>query len=741
MVVRVGVGVGTTGGSPGNDHLINHRTTEDITSHASSGLYSYAGDDTLEASTPYAGQTHMNGAQGNDTFLLDVTNYEHHQGHHAYGSEGQDTFNFVNIDKNEYPITGRIDDFDYSQDRILIDGTEIDLMDLPASVPLPSGRQVEVRVVLHENPEIVGSGLGPQQFLVIDNSIFYALEGARDLNNGHGVGMIDHEAMGHMNVPPAEERHFLTMKSVSEMQAAESVQYVDPKNFVPYEFYEDREEDLNFKFGTSGVVEGTDGEDHLFGLKGDSDGVRTGSQIMRGGDGDDIIDGNTGNDTIYGGNGNDAIAGGIDNDMLHGEGGDDYLWGGDGDDHLHGGNGNDHLEGGTGHDTLVSSAGNDHLIGGAGDDLYVLNNVGDRDIEITEEAGGGYDQLETDGSLDMSTDAQHVEQAQLKGHDDLDLIGNKEDNHLTGNAGNNIIHGGDGDDTIYGWGGDDVLIGGRGDDVMGGQQGVDRYHFNDGDGLDKINDFNLEEDMITFADDVDPEMIVIGENEDGFVIIQYGEEQGILLNGVTLAEFQEMAEERAEDGPIITLAKKEEEEDELDDEAGETDSAPSLEDPVGDGGRDLIDYEVPEVAASTGAGGYLYEDELDVDMENAAWAQNDEDPMGEEHTDTDHPHEEEEPEEEDDQRDQDAASGADLTCFVATAAYQDPRHPDVVWLRKFRDEWLRNYAPGRAFIAFYWKAGPVLARKIESYPKARKAFRVLIGTITKALRFLMGHNF
>lgn len=740
MATRVGVGVGNTGGGPGDDHLINHRTTEDITSHASSGLYSFAGNDTLEASTPFAGQTHMNGGQGNDTFLLDVTNYEHQQGHHAYGSEGQDIFNFVNVDKNEYPITGRIDDFDYSQDRILIDGTEIDLMDLPATVILPSGREVVVRVVLHENHEIAGSGLGPQQFLVIDNSIFYALEGARDLNNGHGIGMVDHEGMGHMNVPPAEERHFMTMQSVSEMQASESVQYVDPKNFVPYEFYEDREDDLNLEFGHSGVVEGTDGDDHLFGLKGNSDGIRTGSQIMRGGNGDDIIDGNTGNDTIFGGDGTDAIAGGIDNDMLHGEGGDDHLWGGDGDDHLHGGNGNDHLEGGTGHDTLVSSSGSDHLIGGAGDDLYILNNAGDRDIRITEEADGGYDRLETDGSLDMSLDAQHVERAQLKGSDDLDLLGNEKDNHLTGNAGHNIIHGGDGDDTIYGWGGDDVLIGGRGDDVMGGQQGVDRYHFNDGDGLDKINDFNLEEDMITFADDVDPEMIAIGESDDGFVIIQYGEEQGILLNGVTLADFQEMAEARAEDGPIIMLAKKED--DELPDEVEETDNVPSLEDPVGDHGRDLADYVMPEVTAATGPGGYLYEDELDVDIENAAWAVKDSQPIGGDHTDTDHPHEEEDPEEHEEEEDHhNPASGADTTCFVATAAYQDPRHPDVVWLRKFRDEWLCNFAPGRAFIAFYWKAGPILARRIEPYPKARQAFRILIGMITKSLRFLMGPTF
>ena len=53
------------------------------------------------------------------------------------------------------------------------------------------------------------------------------------------------------------------------------------------------------------------------------------------------------------------------------------------------------------------------------------------------------------------------------------------------------------------------------------------------------------------------------------------------------------------------------------------------------------------------------------------------------------------------------------SCFVATAAYGDRLHPDVIILRRFRDEVLVRYRPGRAFVRFYWIAGPRLARMVR----------------------------
>lgn len=49
------------------------------------------------------------------------------------------------------------------------------------------------------------------------------------------------------------------------------------------------------------------------------------------------------------------------------------------------------------------------------------------------------------------------------------------------------------------------------------------------------------------------------------------------------------------------------------------------------------------------------------------------------------------------------------SCFVATAAYGDRLHPDVITLRRFRDEVLVRYRPGRAFVRFYRLIGPKIA--------------------------------
>ncbi|WP_410217373.1 calcium-binding protein, partial [Paracoccus sp. (in: a-proteobacteria)] len=76
------------------------------------------------------------------------------------------------------------------------------------------------------------------------------------------------------------------------------------------------------------------------------------------------------------------------------------------------------------------------------------------------------------------------------------------------------------------------------------------------------------------------------------------------------------------------------------------------------------------------------------------------------------------------------------SCFVATAAYGDAQHPDVVALRTFRDAHLVRYRSGRAFIRLYWIVGPRLAS--VTYPDqihARLA-RLLLSRIVRVLMHL-----
>ncbi|GAB7549933.1 CFI-box-CTERM domain-containing protein [Cupriavidus sp. 8B] len=77
-------------------------------------------------------------------------------------------------------------------------------------------------------------------------------------------------------------------------------------------------------------------------------------------------------------------------------------------------------------------------------------------------------------------------------------------------------------------------------------------------------------------------------------------------------------------------------------------------------------------------------------------------------------------------------SGA--TCFVATAAYGGADHPDVRFLRAFRDGWLQHRKFGRAFIEWYWRVGPKLARVVASREQLRRASRAALRLLVRGLR-------
>lgn len=77
-------------------------------------------------------------------------------------------------------------------------------------------------------------------------------------------------------------------------------------------------------------------------------------------------------------------------------------------------------------------------------------------------------------------------------------------------------------------------------------------------------------------------------------------------------------------------------------------------------------------------------------------------------------------------------SGA--TCFVASVAYDDPNHPDVMFLRRFRDTVLSKSKRGQAFIAWYWKNGSTLAKFVGTSTVLRKAAKLVISGIVRLLK-------
>lgn len=93
------------------------------------------------------------------------------------------------------------------------------------------------------------------------------------------------------------------------------------------------------------------------------------------------------------------------------------------------------------------------------------------------------------------------------------------------------------------------------------------------------------------------------------------------------------------------------------------------------------------------------------------------------------------PDQHDDDPQQPSTAGG--SCFVATAAYGDRLHPNVVTLRRFRDQVLVRYRAGRAFIHLYWLVGPQLAKFVRSdRPSGRIARLALRPCVKGAGRFL-----
>ena len=68
-------------------------------------------------------------------------------------------------------------------------------------------------------------------------------------------------------------------------------------------------------------------------------------------------------------------------------------------------------------------------------------------------------------------------------------------------------------------------------------------------------------------------------------------------------------------------------------------------------------------------------------------------------------------------------------CFIATAIYQNPLHPQVEKIRNFRDTQLTNHLYGRTFIAIYNSIGPHLAKPIERSNFLRKILRTCFDRI------------
>ncbi|MEJ6404240.1 fasciclin domain-containing protein [Yoonia sp. 2307UL14-13] len=126
-------------------------------------------------------------------------------------------------------------------------------------------------------------------------------------------------------------------------------------------------------------------------------------------------------------------------------------------------------------------------------DLLVGDNV---DLEIGDD---GRDFFYTGRGDDFVSGKGGKDFIFLGSGDDVGLGGAGRD-LISGWSGDDHLDGGAGRDRIYGGSGDDTIIGGAGRDKLFGGSGADTFVFNDGDGRDKIRDFNVHEDVIDLSD-------------------------------------------------------------------------------------------------------------------------------------------------------------------------------------------------------------------------------------------------
>ena len=193
-----------------------------------------------------------------------------------------------------------------------------------------------------------------------------------------------------------------------------------------------------------------------------------------------ILIGNAGNNTLDGGLGADEMQGGLGHDTYvvdnagdqvieFADGGVDrvissisYILGAHVEHLLLTGNANifaagnsldNFLGGNDGNNVLDGGAGADTMQGGLGNDTCIVDNVGDRVIEIS--SSGGIDHVIASVSFALSA---NVENGTLTGSQGIDLVGNDLANELSGNGASNRLEGRHGADRLTGGTGADTFV-------------------------------------------------------------------------------------------------------------------------------------------------------------------------------------------------------------------------------------------------------------------------------------------
>lgn len=81
-----------------------------------------------------------------------------------------------------------------------------------------------------------------------------------------------------------------------------------------------------------------------------------------------------------------------------------------------------------------------------------------------------------------------------------------------------------------------------------------------------------------------------------------------------------------------------------------------------------------------------------------------------------------------------SSSSSSGGCYIATMAYGSYEHPQVMELRKFRDNTLSKSSFGRGFIKTYYKYSPKLVEHLKDKPLVNQTIKSMLNTIIRIIK-------
>lgn len=311
------------------------------------------------------------------------------------------------------------------------------------------------------------------------------------------------------------------------------------------------------------------------------------------------------------------------------------------------------------------------------------------------------------------------EDALYGGSGDDRMFGRADADRLEGGVGQDWLSGGEGDDTVIGGDGNDTMFAGTGQDQLFGGLGDDRLQsgpegqtqMTGGGGGDL---FMVDPNGVSVLTDFSPargDLLGFGG------LYSDADTLGDAISAIDYSgsgQARDMAISHAGAGTTIILGGM------------------LQQDAIMAAMLDL-----PGVAAQYPGVANTFIDPRDPDMLEAGNNAPTADELGwtiERPGDDDDDDDEDPPGDDDDDDDEGGGGTSGGSCFVATAAWGDRMHPEVVWLRNWRDSVLVCTAAGRAFIRLYWRVGPVMARHVRPDRPSGRVARTLIRGVIALIR-------